>query len=365
MSREALAFCGNAFIYWMETFPHAGSNPPVPVTIKQVAREAGVSIATVSRVLNGSGPAALETREAVWQTVERLGYVPNAAAQNLVRSRTDTIGVVLPFLAGEFYPAVVRGLDFAAQEAGRSLLLSSSHNAPADTERALRAMQGRVDGLVVMTPAVPPARIAASLTSDLPVVLLNAPFAGHPYDVFSTDGYGGARLAVSHLLDLGHERLAILAGEVGNHDAEMRLEGWRDALRARGLPAPEAFVLRGDFSQESGVAAGRRLAELASHSDGPTAAFASNDHMAMGAIRALVEAGLSVPRDVALASFDDVPSAAYFNPPLTTVHAYTPELSSRAAALLLTRISSETMDEPWRETMPVRLEVRASSGASR
>ncbi|MDX1420765.1 MAG: LacI family DNA-binding transcriptional regulator [Rubricoccaceae bacterium] len=333
-------------------------------TIRQVAREAGVSIATVSRVLNGSGPTALETRKLVRRAAERLRYVPNAAAQNLVRSRTDTIGVVLPFFAGEFYPEVVRGLDLAVQEAGWNLLLSTSHNAPADTERALCAMHGRVDGLVVMTPALPLARLAA-LAQDLPLVLLNAPTAGHAFDVLSTDGYGGARLAVAHLIALGHERIAVLAGEAGNHDADARLAGWRDELQAHSLPIPEAFVLRGDFSRESGVISGRRLAELAARADGPTAAFVSSDYMAMGAIWALVEAGLSVPGDVALASFDDIPSAAYFNPSLTTVHAHTQELSARAAALLLARISSGTDGGPHRDVLPVRLEVRASSGVPR
>lgn len=334
------------------------------ITIKQVAREAGVSAATVSRVINGSGPVALETREVVERTVERLRYVPNVAAQNLVRSRTGTIGAVLPFFAGEFYPEVVPGLDLAVQESGKSLLLSSSHNAPADTERALRAMHGRVDGLVVMTPAVPPARIDAALNRDLPVVLLNAPFEGHSFDVLSTDGYGGARVAVSHLISLGHERIAILAGESGNHDAEVRLEGWRDELRARSYLAPEAFVLRGDFSRESGVVAGRRLAELASHPDGPTAVFASSDYMAMGAIWALGESGFAVPGDIAVASFDDIPSAAYFTPPLTTVHTHAAELGTRAAALLLSRISTQAAGAPRRDLLPVRLEVRASCGAA-
>lgn len=335
------------------------------VTIKQVALEAGVSISTVSRVLNSSGPAAEATRDAVRGVVERLGYVPNATAQGLVRSRTDAIGVVLPFLTGEFYPELVRGLDHAAQVSNRYLVLLSSHNSPADTERALRAMYGRVDGLVLMAPAVPLASVAAAMASDLPVVLLNAPAEGHAFDMLSTDAYGGTRLAVEHLIDLGHRRIACLAGEAGNHDAELRLAAWRNVLTEFGLPSPDAFVLRGDFSRESGVAVGTRLADLVLGPDGPTAAFASNDYMAMGAILALAKAGLTVPGNVALASFDDIPSAAYFNPPLTTVHPHTHELGSLAAEWLFDRLVADAPPPPRQQVLPVRLEVRASSAPPR
>ncbi len=335
------------------------------VTIKQVALEAGVSISTVSRVLNSSGPAAKATCDTVRGVAERLGYVPNATAQGLVRSRTDAIGVVLPFLTGEFYPELVRGLDLAAQASDRHLVLLSSHNTPADTEHALRAMYGRVDGLVVMAPAVPLDSVAAALTPDLPVVLLNAPAEGHAFDVLSTDAYGGTRLAVKHLIDLGHRRIACLAGEESNHDAELRLTAWRNVLTEHGLPSPEDFVLRGDFSRESGVEVGSRLAELVFTPDGPTAAFASSDYMAMGAILALAKAGLTVPEDIALASFDDIPSAAYFNPPLTTVHPYTQDLGSLAAEWLFDRLAAEVPAPPRQQVLPVRLEVRVSSGSSR
>ncbi|MEM1043727.1 MAG: LacI family DNA-binding transcriptional regulator [Bacteroidota bacterium] len=335
------------------------------VTIKQVAREAGVSISTVSRVLNGSGPAAPATRDAVQGVVDRLGYVPNATAQGLVRSRTDAVGVVLPFLTGEFYPELVRGLDLAAQATDRHLVLLTSHNRPADTDRALRALYGRVDGLVVMAPAVPLASVAAALPPELPVVFLNAPDEEHGFDMLSTDAYGGTQLAVQHLVDLGHRRIACLAGEAGNHDAELRLAAWRNVLTEHGLASPDAFVLRGDFSRESGVAAGQRLADLALAPDGPTAAFASSDYMAMGAILALAEAGLVVPQDLALTSFDDIPSAAYFNPPLTTVHPHTHDLGSLAAEWLFDRLAADTPPPPRQYVLPVRLEVRASSGPPR
>ena len=336
----------------------------MPVTIRHVAREVGVSVSTVSRALNG-GAAGDETAARVRRAAERLGYVPNATARKLVRSRTDAVGVVLPFLTGEFYPEVVRGLDRAVQENGRHLVLSTSHNTAADTVKVLRTMHGLVDGLVVMTPAVSPAEVSEALVPGLPTVLLNAPPGGHAFDVLSTDGAGGARLAVEHLADRGHRRIAVLAGEVGNHDAEVRLGAWRRVLAERGLAAPEAWVLRGDFSQESGVAAGRRLAALVRETGGPTAAFASSDYMAVGAIHALAEAGLAVPGDVSVVGFDDVPSAAYLNPPLTTVRAHAVDLGVRAARWLADRVDGDGTGGPRRETLPAELVVRATTAPPR
>lgn len=335
------------------------------VTIRHVAHEAGVSVATVSRAMNASGPVGSATRERVLRAAERLGYIPNATAQGLVRSRTGTIGMLLPFLTGGFYPEVVRGLDLATRQAGSHLLLSVSHNTPEDTERALRAMHGRVDGVVVMTPAVPPKDVMRTLAVGLPVVLLNAKDEGYAFDVLSVDNYGGARLAVEHLVERGHERIAVLAGEDGNYDADLRLAAWRDVLAEHGLDAPERFVLRGDFSQEAGIEAGHRLAELARGSDGPTAVFASSDYTAMGAIAVVSAVGFSVPGDIAFASFDDIPIAPYFDPPLTTVHVDTHALGTRAAAWLLERIAAERPAPPRHEVLPVRLEVRASSGPKR
>lgn len=336
-------------------------NRSTAVTIRHVADAAGVAVSTVSRALNG-GVVGEDTAERVQQVADRLGYVPNATARGLVRSRTDAVGVLLPFLTGEFYPEVVRGLDQTVQQQGRHLVLSTSHNSPADTVQVLRTMHGLVDGLVVMTPAVPPAEIARVVPDGLPTVLLNAPWEGHDFDVLSTDGRGGARAAVEHLADLGHERIAILAGEPGNQDAQDRLDGWRDGLAARGLTAPDDWILWGDFSHEAGVASGRVLADLVRQPGGPTAAFVSSDYMAIGAIRTLLDQGLSVPGAVSIASFDDVPSASFVNPPLTTVHASTVELGERAATWLG---QTHAGPLPRRERLPARLMVRATTAPHR
>ena len=334
------------------------------VTIRHVAQEAGVSVSTVSRALNG-GVVGTATADRVRAAADRMGYVPNATARQLVRSRTDAVGVVLPFLTGEFYPEVVRGLDRAIQATGRHLVLSTSHNAVEDTATILRTMHGLVDGLVVMTPAVPPADVARALVPGLPVVLLNAPPEGHALDVLSTDGAGGARRAVEHLADLGHTRIATIAGEAGNHDAERRLGAWRDVLAERGLDAPEAWVLRGDFSQEAGVAAGRALLDLVGRPDGPTAVFAASDYMAMGAMQVLAGAGLQIPGDVSVVGFDDVPSASYIYPPLTTVRAGSVDLGARAAAWLVDRLDGGAEAPPRREVLPASLVVRATTAPPR
>jgi len=228
-----------------------------------------------------------------------------------------------------------------------------------------RATRERVDGLVLMMPGVQPRDVVGSLAVGLPVVILNANAEDLAFDVLSVDNYGGARLAVEHLVKLGHERIAVLAGEESNYDASLRLDAWRDVLAEHGLSAPGEWLLRGDFSQRAGAAAGHRLVDLVHRPGGPTAAFASSDYVAMGAIAVVIAAGLGVPDDLAFASFDDIPISSCFNPPLTTVNVDTHALGTRAAAWLFERMATSEPVVPRHEVLPVRLEVRASSGPPR
>src|SRR6187200_263638 len=203
------------------------------VTIRDVARKARVSVATVSRVLNGKGPVLAETRSRIQSTIEALGYVPHSGARSLITRRTNTIGVLLPDIHGEFFSELIRGLDAAVRRAGFHLLVSSSHGDRGETGAVFRAMLGRVDGMVVLSPDLSVPALRASIPDTLPVVLLNSPSeAAGPFDLINIDNYNGASTMVRHLHSLGHERIAFVRGPAPNADAAERLRGYRDALEA-------------------------------------------------------------------------------------------------------------------------------------
>jgi LacI family transcriptional regulator len=334
----------------------------VSSTIRDVAREAGVSVATVSRVFNNSGPVRAETRQRIDEVAKRLSYTPNGAARMLSTRRTQTIGVLLPDLYGEFFSEVIRGIDQVVQRAGWHLLVSSSHNERAEIEAALRVMRGRVDGLIVMSPDLDAHTLARNLPEGLPVVLLNCEADGRTFDSINIDNYGGARAVTEHMLSLGHTRIGLITGPLRNHDARERLRGSHEALRTAGVePVPELEVT-GDFSETSGHAAALRLLELDPR---PTAVLAANDSMAIGALSALREAGVRVPEDVAVAGFDDIPIARFVTPALTTVRVSIPELGGLATRRLFDALASRNRQEREQQLLSTQLVVRRSCGARR
>ena len=334
------------------------------ITIRDVARAAGVSVATVSRVLNGSGPASAAARSRIQAAARELRYSPNAAARTLSTRVTRTIGVLLPDLHGEYFSEVIRGADQEAQRQGFHLLVSNSHDDRAELEAAMRAMRGRIDGLVVMWPDADPPGLADNVSDALPVVLVNSPVeaaaGAHTVETIGVDNYGGAYAMVRHLASLGHRRIALLAGGSRNLDARERRRGYRAALRDADLPIEASLEQKGDFSEAAGYRLGAALVQLAPR---PTALFAANDAMAIGALAALHEAGVHVPRDMAIGGFDDIPVARYMSPPLTTVHVDNAALGARAVSRLIE--SARGHDGVARETLPATLVVRASCGAGR
>lgn len=331
------------------------------VTIKDVARVAQVSVATVSRALNGHGNVAEEVRTRVFAAAQELRYTPHAAARSLSSRRTQTLGVVLPDLHGEFFSELMRGIDQVARAQHLHLLVSSYHGNPQEQGAALRAMRGRVDGLLVLSPFVAaPTQLSEHLEPSLPTVLMNSQAGLDGSAVLGVDNHGGAMAMVEHLVAGGHRRIAFIAGPQDNFDAHERLRGYRDAL-ARLLPDATAWVVQGDFDEASGHRAGR---ELLSASPRPDAVFAANDMMALGCLFAFAQAGVRVPTDVALAGFDDIPLARYVHPALTTIRVNIAELGARAARLLIARIASDaTADEASAEpsVLATELIVRESS----
>ena len=331
-------------------------------TIKDVARLAGVSVATVSRVLNASAPVRDTTRVRVLEVARELRFAPNGAARTLSRRRAGALGVILPDLYGEFFSELLRGIDQEAQRAGHSLLVSSSHHDSHGVGVAVRAMRGRVDGLLVMAPEVSAAALDAALPDGLPVVLLNrAP--GVTAASVMVDNYGGAHAMTTHLLSLGHRRIGFVAGAVDNADSDERELGYRAALDEAGLPFEPELYARGDFTEDGGWRGARALL---SRAEPPSVIFAANDAMAIGVLSALREADIAVPARIAVVGFDDIPVARFLNPPLTTVRVGIAALGARAAELLLAALAQRSPPEraPQRAVLPTELVIRDSCGAS-
>ena len=330
-------------------------------TIKDVAREARVSVASVSRALNGGRGVTAETGQRIREAATRLRYMPHAAARMLITRRTHTVGALLPDLYGEFFSELIRGIDLAARARGLHLLVSSSHDNADTAAVALRAMQGRVDGLLLMSPHADAAFLHQNLPHDLPTVLMNTRLAGDDYCALSVDNDGGARLMVEHLLAVGHQRIVFIQGPPGNRDAGEREFGFREALTSHAPDSP-VMMLRGDFGEESGYRAGQQVLAMRPR---PDAVFAANDMMAIGCMAALREAGICMPEEIAVSGFDDVPMARYVTPPLTTIQVHIAELGGQAMDLL-----GEQIDHPDQvmtgihRRVAAKLVVRGSTGAA-
>ena len=328
-----------------------------PATIKDVARVAGVSVATVSRALNGAENVLPDTRQRIVDAARELRYSPSGAARSLITRRTDTIGALLPDLHGEFFSELIRGIDQAARARGLHLLLSSSHDDADEAAAALRAMNGRVDGLIVMSPHADDDFLSQNLPLSLPAVLLNSGVRAPTQRVFAVDNFGGARQMTEHLVGTGRRRIAFLGGPAANFEARERERGHRAGLPAGVQPG----LLEGDFSEAGGERAGALLLGLPA-AERPDAVFAANDIMAIGLLGTLVAAGVRVPEDIALAGFDDIPVARYVSPALTTMHVPIAALGQQALDALADALEQDT-DDRSATVMPVQLVVRRSCGA--
>ncbi|CAN5227947.1 LacI family DNA-binding transcriptional regulator [soil metagenome] len=340
----------------------------MPATIKDVARAAGVSVATVSRAMNGADNVLPDTKARILEVARSLRFTPSGAARSLIMRRTDTIGALLPDLHGEYFSELIRGIDQAARARGLHLLVSSSHGDADEAAAALRAMNGRVDGLLVMSPHADAAFLSANLPGSLPAVLINTAvdLPGHPS--FAVDNFGGAEAMTRHLAAAGRKRIAFIGGPDGNHEAAERLRGYRAGLATLKGAARSELLFGGDFSEAAGWLAGRRMAQAKLR---PDAVFAANDMMAVGCLAAFAEAGLRVPEDIAVGGFDDIPIARYVSPSLTTIRVPIAVLGAAAMEALsrdVERRSGKAPGAPAERAeavsvlMPVELVVRNSCG---
>lgn len=331
----------------------AGSRP----VMDDVARLAGVSKQTVSRVLNDHPSVRAETRETVLSAMRTLGYRPSRSARSLASGRTRMVGVI-SFDAARYGPAsILTAINTAAQEAG--YLLSSIALDTAEPETVVEAVNRLsaegADGVIAIAPQLWVGKALADTRLDTPLIVLENGLDSDTQQV-TGDSRAGARKAVEYLLGLGHRTVWHIAGPTGWTSADHRLGSWQASLEAAGAAVPTPLI--GDWSADSGYELGRQLARRTD----VTAVFASNDQMALGLLHALHEAGRSVPGDISVVGYDDVPEAAHFLPPLTTVRTDFAEIGTRSLRLLLDRLDGTEEPSRTRSLVPVDLVIRASSG---
>src|SRR5436190_543396 len=338
-------------------------------TIQQLAEQSGVSVATVSRALNGSPEVSETTRERIVALARELNYTPSAAARTLVSRRSHVVGVVLetgpghPDLLHPFFQEVLVGLKHGAGARGYDLLLFASEepgNGFGGTHSYLRRAEHHgVDGAIVMG-FDGDQEIVKLAASSLPCIAIDADLDGPRTGFVMSENRQGAALAVRHLHELGHERIATVTGSLRTKPGADRLDGYREEIERLGLEARAEYVVDGDFYDESGYRATQQLLQL---DEPPTALFAASDPMAAGAIRGASKLGVTVPRDLAVVGFDDIGLASLLQPQLTTVRQDMQALGE-AAADGLGRLIEDQEAQPVRRLVPTKLVVRDSSGAT-
>jgi LacI family transcriptional regulator len=330
------------------------------VTIKDVAREADVSVATVSRVFSGANVVREETSRRIREVASAMRYSPHGGARSLITSKTQTLGVLLPELYGDFFSEIIRGIDLAARRRGFHLLISSSHSDRREVESALRSMRGRVDGVILMSPDLDAEALVSTLPGEQPVMLLNSCVRRPRVASVRISNSRGACEMVRHLVAHGHRRIAMITGPAHNIDGDQRRRGYRSALSEAGIPLDRELEVPGNFTEDSGFDAARVM--LQKRSSRPTAIFAANDAMAVGALSALRDAGVKVPKEMAVAGFDDIPLARHMSPALSSVHVPIAELGERAAERIIAALTDPDGTPTRHEILRTTLVIRGSCG---
>jgi LacI family transcriptional regulator len=332
-------------------------------TMRDIARLAGVSVATVSRVINNRAGVAPETRDAVLEQLRAHHFTTNRGARGLSLGRTGFVGFTMPFIRADYFASILAGAVEAAYERDMRVALCATHSEH-DREVSLleQLMDGATDGAIILLPEETSDELDRLRARRYPFVVADPRLSLPPgIPAVSAAHRAGAKAATDHLLELGHRRIAHVSGPRGWVATEERIEGFNAALAAAGvLPSPE-LVLEGDFESPSGYAAGRALLDLRAP---PTAVFASNDNMAFGALQAARERGLSVPDDLSVVGFDDADLATIVSPALTTVRQPLAELGRTSVSLLMRLIEGRRF-EGLRVELAGRLVVRESTGPPR
>ena len=328
-------------------------------TIRDVAQAAGVSVSTVSRVLNDKDDVAPETYEKVQEVIDELGYTSSLAARGMRSRRMNVIGLVMPDVGDPFSIQVMKGVSRAIAELDYELIVYTGgefqRDTSADRERRFVSLLGGgiTDGVIVVTPTT------TSFPTASPVVVVDPNVETHDCPAVIATNRDGALTAVEYLISLGHRRIGFIGGRSELQSAVRRLLGYKDGLARAGIPLEPDLIQTGDYSRKAGFAGTQRLLNL---SDPPTAIFASNDQSATGAIKAVLEAGLRVPDDISVVGFDNVPEAAYAHPRLTTVDQSIDKMGYIATEMLISLIEGDALESDLYK-VPTQLIVRDSCRA--
>jgi LacI family transcriptional regulator len=327
------------------------------VTIIDVAREAGVSYTTVSRVLNNKGSVKAETRERVLLAMTRLGYVVDQRARSLAGGHSQVIGLLVHDVGTSYIGEIIRGVDAEVASAQYDLLLYTTHRRKTkESAYVITLTRGMADGLLLVLPRDPGAYLETLRQHRFPHVLIDHRGGDEEAPAVAAANWQGAYEATEYLIELGHRRIGFITGAMDQICAQDRLAGYETALADHGIALNPELMYRGDFFQHLGYAGASVLLELPHP---PTAIFASNDVSAFGVMEAVREHGLRIPADVSVVGFDDIPQAAHVHPPLTTVRQPLEEMGRQATRMLLEHIK-DPLRPPKRVELPTELVVRQS-----
>lgn len=342
------------------TVPSSGPRPR-PATLVDVAREAGVSLATASHVINGTRFVSDETKQRVLRAVESLNYEINSVARSLKRNRSQVIGLLISDISNPYFTSLVRAVEDVAHGAGYSVMLCNTDEDPAKELRYLHVLrQKRVDGVLIAPTGSRHRYLEHLIESGFPVVCFDRVLPDLRCDAVTLDNVGGAHQAVCHLIRLGHRRIGIIAGLARVGTTAERLTGYRRALAEYGIQEEPELVRGADGRLDGGRQQAETLLDLANP---PSAIFATNNLMTLGALVALQLRGIRVPDDVSLVGFDDFEWTVVLQPRLTTVAQPTYDIGKIAARMLIERVEHRTSDGPRRVILPPHLIVRQSCGS--
>lgn len=328
------------------------------VTIRDVAEAAGVSVSTVSRVLNNKDDVSPETYQKVRAVIEEMNYTSSLAARGIRSRRMHLIGLIVPDVGAPYSVQVMKGINRAIAEDGYELILytggdARKESAASQERRYVSLMSSISDGVIVVTPT------ATSFATNSPVVVIDPNMERPDYPAVTATNYTGALTLMEYLIGLGHRRVGFIGGRPELQSAVQRLQGYRDGLRRAGIPLDPELIQAGDYTEETGFRCAQRLLALPRP---PTAIFAANDQSAIGVLRAAREAGLNVPDDLSVAGFDNIPEAVYVRPALTTVDQSIDKMSYMAAKMLIGLIRGEVPESNPYE-IPTQLIIRDSCRA--
>lgn len=330
------------------------------VTLVEIAQMAGVSVSTVSRALsNGAYPLKEETRQRILDLAEEMGYKPNLVARSLQSNRSHVVGVIVDRMQSPFAAATVQGIQEILRNEGYSISIAYSNRDQELAEEAISSFYSRqMDGIIILNSWLHHFNDRILSLQNRPFIFVNRLFGNCMCNCVGPGDHIGAQIATQHLIDLGHQRIGYINGREDWIEAQNRLAGYQDVLSQQGLPVDQALIKQGNWGVDSGYQAAQELLSL---QEKPTAIFAANDIMALGAIYAIQEAGLHVPDDIAVVGYDDRDFAAWIRPALTTIRMPSYEMGQAAARLLLKQFSGEELEDATQ--IPGKLIIRQSCGA--